>query len=56
MITTEIILGATMNSQDLHIEKNHIKEAQLFSHASTYILWVHNLDTEIFWIKLNSRK
>lgn len=36
--------------------KNHIKEAQLFSHASAYILWVHNLDTELFWIKLNSRK
>lgn len=36
--------------------KNHIKEAQLFSHASTYILWVHNLDTELFWIKLNSKK
>ena len=36
--------------------KNHIKEAQLFFHASTYIFQVHNLDTEKFWIKLNSRK
>lgn len=32
--------------------KKHIKETQLFSHASTYILWVQNQNTEIFWDKL----
>lgn len=37
------------------VRKKSYKEAQLFSHASTYILWVHNLDTEKFWIKLNSK-
>ena len=36
--------------------KNHIKETQLFSHTSTYILWVHNLNTKIFWGKLNNSK
>lgn len=36
--------------------KKCVKETELFSHASTYILWIHNLNTEVLWDKLSNKK